>query len=54
MREEADRNYQNMTPEEQRNRDNTGCIVLIIILVIVFVIFAATGNIEGFFKWASK
>ena len=53
LREEAARNYANSTPEEKRQADNLGCIILGVIVLIVFIIFAATGNIEGFFKWAS-
>ena len=53
LREEAAQNYANDTPEGQRERDNTGCIVLVIIVVIAFIIFALSGNIEGFLKWGS-
>ncbi len=54
LREEAETNYRNDTPQGQQDRDNMGCIVIIIIVVIAFLIFAATGNINGFFKWMSK
>lgn len=51
-REQAERNYQNAPPEERAKRDQLGCIVLFVILAIVFLIFALSGNIGGFFKWA--
>lgn len=54
LREEAAENYANDTPEGQKERDNMGCIILIIVIVIAFVVFAATGNLQGFFKWMSK
>ncbi|MBL7724455.1 MAG: hypothetical protein JNK27_09910 [Chitinophagaceae bacterium] len=53
LREEAERNYQNDTPQGKQDRDNMGFIVIIIIVVIIFLIFAATGNLKGFFKWMS-
>jgi hypothetical protein len=53
LREEASRAYENDTPAGKQERDNMGCIVIVIIVVIAFLIFAATGNFKGFSKWMS-
>lgn len=54
LREEAERNYQNASPKEQAERDNIGCIVILIIVVIAFLIFVLAGDTKGFLKWMSK
>jgi hypothetical protein len=58
LREEAQRNYENMTPEQKAEVDTykTGCMLIYIVVVIVAVIIyvAITGDTKGALRWLSK
>jgi hypothetical protein len=58
LREEAQRNYENMTPEQRAEVDSykTGFMLIFIVIVIVAVIIyiAATGDTKGALRWLSK
>ncbi len=58
LREQAQRNYENATPEQRAEIDQwkTGCYLVFIVLVIIGVIIyiAATGDTKGALRWLSK
>lgn len=58
LREEAQRNYENMTPEQKAEVDSykTGCMLIFIVIVIVGVIIyiTLTGDTKGALRWLSK
>jgi len=54
-REQAAQNYANMTPEQQAEHDNMGCLVTIIIIgIVAIIIFAAGGDSNDLMKWLSR
>lgn len=57
LREQAEINYQNATPEEKAQIDSDRGImwmIVVVILIIIIVIGFATGNGDSTMKWLSR
>lgn len=57
LKEQAEYNYANATPEEKAARDEIGCWVwgiVLVILIIIGIIAFSFGNEKGFLRWPSR
>lgn len=54
LREEAQKYYDNLPPEEKANWDATKFIILLVIVIIVVVIMIATGDTKSGMKWLTR
>lgn len=54
LREQAQQNYEQMTPAEKREFSFKGFFILIVVLIIVFLIFYSMGDTKGFVKWSTR
>jgi hypothetical protein len=56
MREESVRWRESLPPEEReklnRETNSMGCLIVLVLIVVVFLICLATGNMAAFFKVA--
>lgn len=54
LREQAYRNYEQMTPQQKDDHNMLGCVVTIVILAIVGGIVYLFSGSEGLVKWLSR
>jgi hypothetical protein len=54
LREEAARNYANMPPEQRRERDTWGCLIMIIIAIVFGGCIYLIGGEKALMKWFSR